>query len=72
MAEKIRGDRGLFAPVSGVARFTAKESQVFSFRAAGDYVRILRSMNSGDRGDFLRAAIAEKLERDQVLSNQEI
>jgi len=69
MAKKIRGDRGLFAPASGVSLFTAKGSRVFSVRVAGDNAEVLGAMSSGDRGDFIRAAIAEKLERDSKQEN---
>lgn len=69
MAKKIRGDRGLFAPASGVSLFTAKGSRVFSVRVAGDNAEVLGAMSSGDRGDFIRAAIAEKLERESKQEN---
>ena len=69
MAKVVNGDRGLFCPISGSSTFTATGSRVFAFRDAGKSADILGAMESGDRGDFIRAAIAEKLERDS--SNQE-
>ena len=68
MALPIRkkGDRG-FTSSSGVSTFTAA-SRVFHFRASGAIADGLEAMAKNDRCDFIRAAIAEKLER----SKQEI
>lgn len=68
MAVSIRnkGDRGFVS--ASVARFTASGSKVFHFRAIGEVAEKLGVMASRDRSDFIRAAIAEKLDRDSIQS----
>jgi hypothetical protein len=65
---RIKGTTG-FTAISGKPCFTATGSKVFHFRESGLSAEKLGAMDSGDRSDFIRAAIAEKLERDS--SNQE-
>jgi hypothetical protein len=65
---RIKGATG-FTSISGKPCFTASGSKVFHFRESGASAEKLGAMDSGDRSDFIRAAIAEKLERDS--SNQE-
>lgn len=68
MAIRARSVRGVFLPVSGEplrVRLQVKVSEAIAdrlFAAAPDPL---------DRADWLRSAIAEKLERDRVLSNHE-
>lgn len=68
MAVALRGVTGAFVPASGggfPVRVHLRVSKDMGDRLAALYP------NSGDRMDFIRAAIAEKLERDQLLSKQE-
>ena len=64
---RIKGATGFTS--DGKPRFTASGSKVFHFRESGLSAEKLGAMDSSDRSDFMRAAIAEKLERDS--SNQE-
>ncbi len=68
MAVSIRnkGDRGFVS--ASVARFTAAGSKVFHFRADGEVAEKLGAIQLGDLSDFIRAAIAEKLDRDSIQS----
>jgi hypothetical protein len=71
MARSIKGSTGRFISATGRPD-PLTHARVFAVRVpAGGIADKLGAMKSGDRGDFLRAAIAEKLERDQVLSKQE-
>jgi len=63
MAVAVRGVSGAFVPASGdgfPARVHLRVTKV-----VGDRLVALLP-NSGDRMDFIRAAIAEKLERDSI------
>jgi hypothetical protein len=62
---RIKGTAG-FTAISGKPCFTAAGSRVFTFRDAGVAADKLAAMSSSDRGDFIREAIAEKLERDSI------
>jgi hypothetical protein len=69
MAVKLRGVTGAYIPANGEGfpvRVNLRVTKVVGDRLAALFPA------SGDRMDFIRAAIAEKLERDGVLSNQEI
>ena len=69
MAIASRSVTGAFAPASGDGFPVRKNLRVS--KAINDRLFALFPA-SGDQMDFIRAAIAEKLERDQVLSKQEI
>ena len=68
MAVALRGVTGAYIPANGDA-FAVRVNLRVS-KAMGDRLVSLYP-NSGDRMDFIRAAIAEKLECDQLLSNYE-
>lgn len=68
MAVALRGVTGAFIPANGEALAVRVHLRVP--RKIGDRLAALFP-NSGDRLDFIRAAIAEKLERDKLLSKQE-
>lgn len=65
MAVALRGVTGAYIPANGEGfgvRVNLRVSKDIGDRLASLYP------NSGDRMDFIRAVIAEKLERDQLLS----
>ena len=59
---RIKGATG-FTSISGKPCFTASGSKVFHFRESGLSAEKLGAMEPSDRSDFIRAAIAEKLDR---------
>lgn len=67
MAKSVRGAKGRYA--SAVGRVVPlSHAPVVSARVPDEIFAELSQMSSGDRGDFIRAAIAEKLERDSTQS----
>lgn len=63
MAKSVKGAKGRF--VSAVGRAVPlSHAPVVSARVPDEIFAQLSLMSSGDRGDFIRAAIAEKLDRD--------
>lgn len=61
----LKGVQG-FKSISGKPCFTASGSKVFHFRESGASAEKLGAMASDKRSDFIRAAIAEKLERESI------
>ena len=68
MAVKLRGVSGAYIPANGEGFPVRKNLRVS--KAVNDRLVSLFPA-SGDQMDFIRSAIAEKLERDHVLSNHE-
>ena len=64
MPKSVKGSKGRFISADGRV-IPLTNAPIVSARVTEEIFAELSLMSSGDRGDFIRAAIAEKLERSK-------